>query len=148
VSSNQRNQRLPNTIPEDDDGYTLTRYIAGREGMYGPLRFTYRPVSYKKKMALKDYLRGKDNEETLDSMAQAASKQLTQWDAVDHKGQPLLTTWLAIRQLHPIQGELFFDIVLSSISTGDIDPDKKADADGKSWFSPPDEELLETEGKN
>lgn len=146
--SKSRSQRLPNTIPEDDDGYTLTRYLAGRAGLHGPLRFTYRPVSGKKKMALRDYARGKTQEELLDSVAQALSSQLDKWDAIDHNGEPLSTGWKSVRQLHPSQADDLADVILWSTSAGDIDPDEKGESDGKSWFSPPDEKLLEGEQKN
>ena len=141
------NQRLPNTIPEDDDGYTLTRYLEGRELMHGPLRFTYRPVSSKKKMALKDYIAGKSEEEVLDCLSQATSKQLVDWDAIDHTGAKLGTDWRSVRQIYPAQLERLFMVVLWSVQAGDIDPDKKAGSDGKGWFAPPDEELVPAEQK-
>ena len=48
----------------------------------------------------------------------------------------------------PAQLERLFMVVLWSVQAGDIDPDKKAGSDGKGWFAPADEELLEAERKN
>ena len=130
--------RLPNMIPEDDDSYTLTRYIAGQRGLYGPLRFTYRPVPAIRLAQFRDATENLSEVKLLDSLCQAAAAHLVSWDAIDHRGQPMRTDWRTVRQLAPELATRFFMIVIHSASAGDEDPEAAPAATNDAWFAPPE----------
>ena len=142
----------PHVYP-DDDGYTLTRYLRAAPRMYGALRFTYRPVSSKRRAKFRDNARdGETEEQALDRVAAAVARQLVKWDAVDIKGKPLPTTAASVLLLHPTLQTELAAIVLWSFKGGDVDPSESDGSSDQSLSDPfgdnSDDDIVEAERKN
>lgn len=116
----------PHTIPEDDDGYTLTKFVVDHPGLYPTLRFQYRPIAAVPRARFVDRRQAEPSEEKLTAnMSAVLAKQIVSWDAVDHKGQQLPRTKDAVQTLHPVLLNRLFNIVIWSTDGGDVDPEAK-----------------------
>ncbi|MCR9297206.1 MAG: hypothetical protein NXI32_31295 [bacterium] len=146
--------REPNTLV-DDDGYTLTRYIEGRAGLYGPLRFTYRPVGAmlrakfldKRQATQLKYLQNAQAKCT-ELLCEITASRITEWDAIDHKQNGLALSPANLRKLHPLQLARLWDIVIWGEDAGDPDPDLAQAGDEDEGWLTEDLELVEAEQKN
>lgn len=148
--------KLQQTDPHvllDDDGYTLTRYIAAEPRMYGALRFTYRPVSSIKRAKFRDKKRlGETEAQSLERHAIATASRLVEWNALGLDGKPLPPTTEGVLALHPVLLTRLMSIVVLSTEGGDLDPDAESPQEPHSEQDPfgdeTDDELVEGSRKN
>ena len=142
-------QQVKHNTLVDSDGYTITRYLDGVQGLYGPLRFTYRPVTAAMRAELNDVIKNQSNAQTFGTFCKALAKQLVDWTATSHDGKDVAITKDGVASLHPALSLRLVDVVLWSVSPGDIDPDQiRKDESGKSWLDAPSDQELEQEAGN
>lgn len=137
---------LPNILP-DDDGYTLTRYIAAEERMYPELLFSYRPLSPKNRARVIDRRDAvRSEEKSIVAFSNVCAKQLVSWNAIDSHGKEAELSSGNILALHPIQQSRLFAIVIFSSEGGDANP-YESSLDGDDWLQG-DAEIIEGEQGN
>lgn len=109
----------------DDDGYTLTRYVGNAPLMYDAARFTFRPLSSVPRAKLVSSKDRFENDQLVMGLCGILAERITEWNLVDHKGQPLPITAESCLLIHPALQQRLINIIIWSIEGGDIDPQKQ-----------------------
>lgn len=134
-----RNQPLLNYFP-DEDGYTLSAYIAGVPRLHGPVRVRYRPTEQLERAVLLEVNQNHSEKEVTKKFAAVMASKLSEWD-VEQLGPsevmiPMPITPENMLRLKPALWIRLINIMLWGADGGDVDPDlnieeikKQVDAD-------------------
>ena len=139
-----------------DDGYTVTRYIAGIERLYGAVRVTFRPASAEQLEAFRMKLSSDDGVGNAKKIAEATAMRIVSWNVRDRDGKPAEVSAKVVRSLQTRLQARFVSVVLWGADGGDVDPEEgESELNGvndggdiASIFSPPATEELEANRGN
>jgi hypothetical protein len=110
-----------------DDGYTLDGFVKELPGIYGAVRFKYRPLTVEQRVRLFESWSTLPALDQISRTTSALARQIVQWDMKDAKGRPIpCNEPRSFRRLSPPLHERLLDIVCGS-SPPDADPDKGDD---------------------
>jgi len=136
-----------------EDGYTRDGYLAGSDGRYEAIRFTYRPMLPNEVTQYERKCSNDTKGDTGDMGAAIVTKHLRSWSEVDDAEKPVPLEFNNVRRLHP-----FLLIAVENIIKGyipsDRDPDKSTDKETEDAVasilgeSPHGQRLTEEQGKN
>jgi len=115
-------RRRPSYYP--NDGYTIPAFIDGIEGMYEPLRFTYRPVGLELQAQWDGKLEGLNGLAEIRKRAELLADRIVTWDLETGdgaKGAPVPKTAKTVTALQP---SLFWKVwgIVTGRAATDIDP--------------------------
>ena len=109
-----------------EDGYTLDGFVKELPGIYGAVRFKYRPLTVEQRVRLFENWASLPALDQISRTTGALAKQIVQWDMKDAKGRPIACTEpRSFRRLSPPLHERLLDIVCG-INAPDSDPDAAA----------------------
>lgn len=111
-----------NYIP--DDGYSERGYIASFPGLYGEMRFRYRPMLTEVRQRIVANMKGMTPDQEVVRTCELMSAQLVEWDLKDPKGSPVPVSPQVTRRLKPSLLWKLWGIILG---TEPSDHDDKAD---------------------
>jgi hypothetical protein len=101
-----------------EDGYTATAYIAARRNIHSEVRFSFRPCVVEERTKVINAVRKDDDNADLIT-GDMLSKKITKWSLPSGK-----LNAKSIMKLKPAIFNRLFDIVITGIDGGDVDPDK------------------------
>lgn len=116
-----------------DDGYTRDGYLAGRDGVYDPIRLKYRPQLHLDR-AIMLAAQGSGDAGAKSSCAaiyRTIEKHVVSWDVVDSKGVPVPIRAASVARIVPEAVEAIVNLI-AGFRASDPDPDqarKEADDD-------------------
>jgi hypothetical protein len=111
-----------------EDGYTLDGFVKESPGIYGAVRFKYRPLTVEQRVRLFENWATLPALDQISRTTSALAKQIVQWDMKDAKGRPIACNEpRSFRRLSPPLHERLLDIVCG-INSPDSDPDKAEQA--------------------
>ena len=114
------------TIGFIEDGYTLDGFVKELPGIYGAVRFKYRPLTVEQRVRLFENWATLPALDQISRTTSALSKQIVQWDMKDAKGRPIACNEpRSFRRLSPPLHERLLDIVCG-INSPDSDPEAQA----------------------
>lgn len=102
------------------DGYTEKGYIRAVPGLYGELRFEFRPVLPQSRTVLLREIAKRPDQEQEPQVAHVIAKQVVSWD-VTNNGQPVPITPANVLRLRPSLFQKLWGIV-TNLEPSDLDP--------------------------
>lgn len=119
---------MPTTVLIDD-GYTRHSTLKGRERMYPDLTFRWRPTTIlmRAKFAGATKQVGMSAERLERMGAEILAKQLLEWSAVNHQGQPAPINADSVLKLHPDLFNRLYAVVVNMSTPPDVDHDEQSD---------------------
>jgi len=136
------------TIPSDDDGYTLERYIPGEEGLYPGIEVSFRPLPPRRVAEYRRRTKDHDEVEMLESACAVLAKQVVSWNAKDHKGGKMAVTYQNALILHQRIQQALSLMVIFGTYAGVVNPKRADDRDDDDGFFNTPVEFVEDSQKN
>ena len=122
------NNSLLNYFPEDD-GYTLSAYIAARPQLTGEVRIRYRPTEQLERAVLMEVNSNHSEKEISKKFAEVMARKIVEWDiemiGPDNVMVPMPITGANILRLKPPLWIRIINIVVWGQDGGDMDPKAK-----------------------
>src|SRR5271163_3804790 len=72
-----------------EDGYTLDGFVKELPGIYGAVRFKYRPLTVEQRVRLFENWATLPALDQISRTTSALARQIVQWDLKDAKGRPI-----------------------------------------------------------
>jgi hypothetical protein len=105
-----------------DDGYTLDGFIKESTGIFGAVRFKYRPLTVEERLRVFENWANLSAAEQISRTTSALARQIVQWNLTDAGGRAIPTGEPRnFRRLSPPLHERLLDIICG-LSAPDCDP--------------------------